>query len=95
MFDADAYRRYLDECRRENTVAENVHEWAKRTCEYCTSINAMTGVRHCPIHGHETPPIAGAADPEYSSRLDAAARHDGVRYQVHAPDRFRTRTHNR
>jgi hypothetical protein len=61
-------------------------------CEYCESINEMTGRRHCPIHAEfsqalrpewidETtwrrafaitpPPIAGEADTEYESRLDA------------------------
>jgi hypothetical protein len=39
-------------------------------CEYCDSIHAMTGRRHCPIH-LEPPPIAAEADPEREAKLDA------------------------
>lgn len=42
-----------------------------RNCEYCASIANMTGRQHCPIH-NEVPPIAGAADLEYGSRIEAA-----------------------
>jgi hypothetical protein len=38
-------------------------------CDYCDSIERMTGRRHCPIHPEflETP----RGDPEFQSRIDA------------------------
>jgi hypothetical protein len=39
-------------------------------CEYCASIEAMTGTRNCPIHG-AAPPIAGEADLEQPAVIDA------------------------
>lgn len=36
-------------------------------CDYCDSIERLTGVRHCPVHQAEP----GQADPEIQSRLDA------------------------
>ena len=40
-------------------------------CDYCDSIQSMTGHRHCPIHGQPDLPIAAQADTEYTSRIDA------------------------
>ena len=40
-------------------------------CDYCESIHAMTGRRHCPIHLETPPPIAAEADPEREAKLDA------------------------
>lgn len=40
-------------------------------CDYCDSIYAMTGRRHCPIHSETPPPIAAESDPEYQTRIEA------------------------
>jgi hypothetical protein len=41
------------------------------TCDYCDSIEAMTGVRHCPVHGAPAPLIVAEPDREYRTRIDA------------------------
>lgn len=61
--------------RKTNTVANLAQrifqERQQRACDYCKSIEAMTGTSNCPIHNAAPPPITAHPDREWGHRIDA------------------------